>query len=108
MEHVSNSDAGVYMASSSAEYLSHLLKDTDNISMYQPTGSLPSILSNRISYFFNLKGPSMTIDTGCSASLVALHVACKSLALGESKLALVGGAHVLLGPEFFISMGMAG
>jgi acyl transferase domain-containing protein len=108
MENVANTDTGVYMASSSAEYLSHLLKDTDNISMYQPTGSLPSILSNRISYFFNMKGPSMTVDTGCSASLVALHVACQSLARKESKIVLVGGAHILLGPEFFISMGMAG
>ena len=59
--------------------------------------------SNRISHFFDLKGPSFTTDTACSSSLVALHVACQSLRTGESDIAIVGGCHLNMLPEFWIS-----
>jgi len=51
---------------------------------YAATGNGIAIMSNRVSWFYDLKGPSMTLDTGCSASLVGVHLACQSLRAGES------------------------
>ncbi|MCP4664729.1 MAG: type I polyketide synthase, partial [Deltaproteobacteria bacterium] len=64
------------------------------------TSSSLTMLSNRISYTFDLKGPSLTIDTACSSSLVAIHYACQSIRNEESDLAIAGGANVMLRPEF--------
>jgi acyl transferase domain-containing protein len=58
-----------------------------------------AMLSNRISHFFNFKGPSMTIDTACSGSLVGLDVACRYLHTGEVDGAIVGGAKMYFSPE---------
>jgi emericellamide synthase (highly reducing iterative type I polyketide synthase) len=57
------------------------------------------MLANRVSYFFDLRGPSMTIDTACSSGIVALHEACKSIRDGEVTQALVGGANLILDPD---------
>ena len=66
--------------------------------------STASIVSNRISYVYDLHGPSMSIDTACSSSLVALHEAAQAMARGEIELALVGGVSVMLVPESFIGL----
>ena len=81
------------------------LSQRDDIfdSQYYATGNARSILSNRISYFFDFRGASMTIDTACSASLVALHQAVQSLRSGESQAAIVAGANLILTPEQFIT-----
>ncbi len=63
------------------------------------TGTGAAILSNRISYFFDLRGPSMTIDTFCSSTLVGLHEAVKAIQSGDIKQALVGGSNLCLDPE---------
>jgi acyl transferase domain-containing protein len=57
------------------------------------------MLANRLSYFFDLRGPSITLDTACSSGLVALHEACKSIRNGEVKQALIGGANLILDPD---------
>jgi acyl transferase domain-containing protein len=77
-------------------------RDELDTSQYYATGNARSILSNRISYFFNFNGPSMTIDTACSSSLVALHQAVLSLRSGESTMACVAGANLILTPEQFV------
>ena len=66
--------------------------------------STASMVSNRISYVYDLRGPSMSIDTACSSSLVALHEAAQAMARGEIELALVGGVSVMLVPESFIGL----
>ncbi|KAI1114223.1 ketoacyl-synt-domain-containing protein [Nemania sp. NC0429] len=96
-------DVGVFVGGSFPEYESHLFRDPDTIPMHQATGCAYAMQSNRISHFFDLKGPSFTTDTACSSSLVALHVACQSLRTGESGLAIVGGCHLNMLPEFWIS-----
>lgn len=68
------------------------------------TGSTATLLSNRLSYVFNLKGPSLTIDTACSSSLVATHYAVESILAGECDTALVGGVNIMTQPEHFMEM----
>ena len=72
------------------------------------TGTLHSVLANRLSYFLDLRGPSISIDTACSASLVAVHLACQSLRLGESNIAIAGGVSLMIAPELLVSMSKVG
>lgn len=71
---------------------------------YVNTGNAFCFASGRLSYLLGLQGPNMTIDTACSASVVALHLACQSLHLGECDLALVGGVNAILSPMGHVSM----
>ncbi|TPX18755.1 uncharacterized protein E0L32_002612 [Thyridium curvatum] len=96
-------DVGVFIGGSFPEYESHLFRDSDTIPMHQATGCAYAMQSNRISHFFDLRGPSFTSDTACSSSMVAIHLACQSLRAGESSCALVGGCHLNMLPEFWIS-----
>lgn len=68
------------------------------------TGNSLTLLANRLSYFFDLRGPSISLDTACSSSLVAVHQACQSIWSGESDSALVGGVNMLLAPETQVTM----
>lgn len=70
------------------------------------TGTGTAITANRLSYIFDLRGPSFVLDTGCSGSIVALHQACNSLRNNESKMALVGGTNLMLSPDLFQPMSM--
>ena len=72
--------------------------------LIQGLGQSLAIVANRVSYVFGLHGPSMALDTSCSSSLVAVHMACQSIRAGESKLALAGGVNVLLSPETMIAL----
>lgn len=74
---------------------------------YAMTGTSLSIIANRLSYFFDLHGPSMTIDTACSSSLVALHEACRAMEAENLPMALVGGVNVLLSPMSFVGFSKA-
>ncbi|KAK4211896.1 polyketide synthase [Rhypophila decipiens] len=96
-------DVGVFIGGSFPEYESHLFRDSDTIPMHQATGCAYAMQSNRISHFFDLRGPSFTSDTACSSSMVAIHLACQSLRTGETSTALVGGCHLNMLPEFWIS-----
>ncbi|KAI6712167.1 polyketide synthase 1 [Diplocarpon mali] len=100
-------NVGVFIGGSFAEYESQLFADSESIPMYQATGCAFGMQSNRLSHFFDLRGPSFTMDTACSSSLVALHQACQSLRTGESDMAIVGGCHLNTLPEMWISMSMS-
>ena len=75
---------------------------------YGFTGTAFSMASGRVSYAMGLHGPAMTVDTGCSSSLLAVHLACRSLHEGESDLALAGGAMVMLEPRTYVSASAQG
>ena len=106
LEHIRGSSAAVYVATFTHDYDQMMFKDTSDIAKYHMTGTGQAILSNRISYTLDLRGPSMTIDTGCSGSLVALHQACLGLQAGESNMALVGGTNLILSPDLMIPMSL--
>lgn len=80
----------------------------DEMNPYVAMGCAVSPLANRISYDFNLKGPSVSLDTACSSSLVAVHLACRSLWGGEADMAIAGGVNLILRPESSIMMSKAG
>ena len=101
---IGGTNMGVFIGESYSEYRNHIWKDLENLPMFEVTGNAESLLSNRISYSFDLRGPSLTIDTACSSSLVALNTAFKSLQAGESSAAIVGGSHLNVLPELSVSL----
>ncbi len=104
---LAGSGAGVYVGASALDYSTIALHDLALADAYFATGNTLSIISNRISYIFDLHGPSLTIDTACSSSLVALHEACEALAQGEIDAAIVGGVNILASPFGFVSFSQA-
>jgi thioester reductase-like protein len=96
---LSGSQAGVFVAIGNHDYCRLLTKDLTGITAYDGTGNTLCIAANRISYAFNLRGPSLVVETACSSSLVAVHYACQSLREQESNLCIVGGVSLMLSPE---------
>lgn len=104
---LAGTDTAVFIGSSSLDASMQRADDPCVIGPYSMIGNTLSLLANRISYLFDIRGPSMSIDTACSSSLVALHQACRSLASGESAMALAGGVHMLLSPLPFVGFSKA-
>ncbi|KAF2642234.1 polyketide synthase [Massarina eburnea CBS 473.64] len=102
METMRGSNTGVFSGLMCADYYDIQMRDVMHLSQYHSTGTARSILSNRASYFFDWKGPSMTIDTACSSSLVAVHLAAQSLRNGECDVAVASGVNLIFGPEMFV------
>ncbi|CRG89192.1 Nonribosomal peptide synthetase 14 [Talaromyces islandicus] len=102
IDRLRGSDTAVYVGVMAVDYLDLLTRDVATLPTYYATGVSRSIISNRISYFFDWHGPSMTIDTACSSSMVAVHQAVQALRIGESKVAIAAGAELILGPENYI------
>jgi acyl transferase domain-containing protein len=99
IETLAGSNTSCYVGCFTRDYHEMLMRDAETAPMYAGTGTGFSLLSNRVSWFYDLRGPSMTLDTACSSSLVGLHVACQGLRSGESKIALVCGANLILSPD---------
>ena len=87
-----------------SDYSELFSKDSEINLTYRITGTASNILANRISYMFDLHGPSFTVDTACSSSLAAFHLACQSLRTGESRQAIVGGTYLIISPDPMIGM----
>ncbi|WP_110665701.1 type I polyketide synthase [Salinicola halophilus] len=96
------SQCGVFVGVASLDYSYRMADDMASIDTSTATGNTSSIVSNRISYVFDLHGPSLSMDTACSSSLVAFHQACQSIRSGETELALAGGISLHLHPFGFI------
>ncbi|MBF2084367.1 type I polyketide synthase [Thermoleptolyngbya sp. C42_A2020_037] len=103
-ERLRGTDTGVFVGIGTHDYSIMLWQDPID-DPYLTTGTGNCIAANRISYIFDLKGPSLSVDTACSSSLVAVHLACQSLWTGESTMALAGGVNVLLLPT--VTLGFA-
>ena len=104
---LAGSRCGVYIGISGMDYGQHALDDLASMTAYSMTGNTLSIAANRLSYVFDLHGPSMAVDTACSSSLVALHQACQALRHGEIPMALAGGISLLMHPYSFIGFSHA-
>lgn len=98
---------GVYVGASSLDYHHRFIGDPATADMQFMTGNTLSIVSNRISYIYDLRGPSFTVDTACSSSLVALHEAISAIESGQIDTAIVCGVSLLLSPFAFIGFSRA-
>ncbi|CAG8182959.1 unnamed protein product [Penicillium salamii] len=103
-EDLTGRSVGVFVGASFSDYDTNNMRDLETVPMFHSTGCANALQSNRLSYYFDLRGPSFTVDTACSSSLVALHQAMQSLRKGESQEALVGGCHLNITPDLFVSM----
>jgi len=108
VESLAGTHTGVFVGIATNDYGRIQLRDAKQIDGYVGTGGAMSIAANRISYLFDLKGPSLAVDTACSSSLVAVHLACQSLWSRECTLALAGGVNLILSPEIAINFTKAG
>ena len=104
---IAGSETGVFIGASALDYGNLRINDAASGDAYLMTGNTLSIISNRISYVFDLHGPSFTVDTACSSALVALNEAVVSLRSGRIDTAIVGGVNILASPFNFIGFSQA-
>ena len=104
MQDVAGSNTSVFAGAFFRDYNDAHFRDPETLPRSLLIGVGSAMASNRLSHFFDLRGGSMTIDTGCSTTLTALHQGCQSLRMGESDMSIVGGANVILNPDNFVIM----
>jgi phthiocerol/phenolphthiocerol synthesis type-I polyketide synthase C len=104
---IAGTETGVFVGASQTDYAHSVIGDPAVADSHFATGNSLGILGNRISYIFDLRGPSVTLDTACSSSLVALHQATQALRSGQIDTAIVGGINIIASPVPFISFGQA-
>ncbi len=108
-ERLAGTDASVFVGAMTNEYIRHQLAEGYNrVDVHTGSGAGLCMLANRLSYQFDLRGPSVAVDTACSSSLVAVFQACQSLWTGQSRLAIAAGVNVMLDPAFNVFYGKAG
>ncbi|XP_055018199.1 uncharacterized protein pks1 isoform X2 [Boleophthalmus pectinirostris] len=107
MESISGSRTGVIIGLMNRDYETLKSDNCSTINHYNATGTAMSIAANRISFTFNLTGPSFAIDSACSSSLVALHLACQSLKQGDCEMTFCGGVSCIIEPRVFVALSKA-
>jgi acyl transferase domain-containing protein/NADPH:quinone reductase-like Zn-dependent oxidoreductase/acyl carrier protein len=100
-------ETGVYVGASSVDYAARFFADPNAADVHMMTGNSLSIMANRISHALDLHGPSLAIDTACSSSMVALHLAAEAIRQGTTETAIVGGVNLLLSPFSYIGFSRA-
>jgi acyl transferase domain-containing protein len=96
---LAGADIGVFSAIGSTEFEHQSSEDLFSTTAWTALGVATCMFANRLSYFFNLKGPSISLDAACASSSYAMHLACQNLLAGECSAAFVGGSMLLLGPN---------
>jgi acyl transferase domain-containing protein len=109
-ERLRGSDTGVFIGAFNLDNLLLQLgrDNVETISASTAASVTMTMLSNRLSYTFDLTGPSVTMDTACSSSMVAMHYACQSIINGDCSIAIAGGVNVISRPEYMVSMSKGG
>ncbi|MFC7418803.1 amino acid adenylation domain-containing protein [Iodobacter arcticus] len=105
-ESLNGSKTAVYIAMANSDFAHQSFEQnrSSTLKEHSLTGNIASIASGRISYYYGLTGPCLTLDTACSSSLVAVDLACTSLLTGKADQALVGGVNLILTPQGYISL----
>jgi len=103
-----HSKTGVFIGGFTLDYKIMQFADTQEVATHTAVGSMMTMLSNRISYVYDFRGPSMSIDTACSSSLVSMHEACMSLKNQECDMALAGGVEIICTPEYYVAESKGG
>jgi len=108
--HLKGSHTGVYIGCFAMDYnlLSHDRMQRDTLGPHSSIGTSATLLSNRLSHFYDFQGPSLSVDTACSSSMIALHLACQALDAGNIERAVVGGVNLIFKPEWTISTSKGG
>jgi acyl transferase domain-containing protein len=105
---VAGGAVGVFVGQWVSDFEGRVFSDTDRVDFHATTGSGRYGTSGRLSYVLKATGPSFTVDTACSSSLVAVHLACRSLQVGETDLAIAAGVNVILQPQISIAYSQNG
>lgn len=105
---LAGTDAGVFVGVGADDYGRQMLEDLPGIEAWTGIGAAMCAVANRVSYTLDLRGPSLAVDTACSASLVAIHQACQALRMSESQVALAGGINLMAGPGLTMVLDAAG
>jgi len=103
-DRLSGSSTGVFVGICNNDHFQRVLRGGELIDAYVASGHALSVAAGRISFCLGLQGPALSIDTACSSSLAALHVACRSLRNGETRMALCGGVNVMCSPETTVAL----
>ncbi|KAF7899503.1 hypothetical protein EAF00_003839 [Botryotinia globosa] len=104
LKKVANSNISVYTGSFGDDYKSFSTKDPQFGGQYSASSVSANMLANRISWYFDLRGESINMDTACSSTLVAFHTACQRLRNNESEMAIVAGSNLFLSPDMAMSL----
>ncbi|ESZ94756.1 polyketide synthase [Sclerotinia borealis F-4128] len=102
LDHVAGTKTGVYSGCMTQDYMRISSKDPDEAPTTISSGTSSAILANRLSWYFDMKGPSIQVDTACSSSMIATHLAVQGLQSGQTSMALVTGSNMILSPEMSI------
>ncbi|KAI9040688.1 PKS-NRPS hybrid synthetase psoA [Aspergillus affinis] len=103
LQGLKGSMTSAYVGAMSADYTDTQTRDIENLSQYMITGTSRALLSNRLLYFFDWHGPSISVDTACSSSLAAVHLGVQSLRNGECTASCVAGSNLILGPDAYLA-----
>lgn len=96
---LAGANIGVFSAIGTTEYGQQSSEDLSSTTTWSALGNAPCMFANRLSYFFDLNGPSIALDAACASSAYAIHLACQSLRAGECSAAFVGASTLILGPS---------
>lgn len=110
LHEVAGLDYGVFSAIGSTDFIQQIADDVPSTTAWASAGIAPCMFANRLSYFFNLTGPSIALDAACASSAYALHLACTSLIAGDCSAAFVGASALFLNANqwtFLENMGYA-